>query len=93
MAVKCRKSIKTLLRSDSTQSYITEIRKKINPSLEMKLSLRCNQEALPRRISCKLSGDNNHVARQPNKECHRKIVLQENWKLEGTLWAFTIPVK
>lgn len=39
MAIKCGEPIKIPLRNDSAQSYITEIRKMINPSLDMVIAV------------------------------------------------------
>ncbi|XP_008557727.1 piwi-like protein Ago3 [Microplitis demolitor] len=103
MAIKCGDPIKVPLRNDSAQSYITEIRKLINPKLDMVIAVtptnRNDRYAAIKKLCCVESPVKSQVIMtktisQENKikSVTEKIALQMNCKLGGALWALKIPM-
>ncbi|KAH0547230.1 piwi-like protein Ago3 [Cotesia glomerata] len=103
MAIKCGEPVKIPLKNDSAQSYITEIRKMINPSLDMVIAVtptnRNDRYAAIKKLCCVESPVKSQVIvtktiSQDNKikSVTEKIALQMNCKLGGALWALKIPM-
>ncbi|XP_034947193.1 piwi-like protein Ago3 [Chelonus insularis] len=95
--------IKISLKNDSAQCYVTEIRKRINPDLDIVVAIcpsnRNDRYSAIKKLCCVESPIKSQVIQTKTiskdnklKSVTEKIALQMNCKLGGALWALNIPV-
>lgn len=102
MGMIVKDPIVVALKNDSTQSYINEIRKVINPSLEMVVcvvpTIRADRYSAIKKLCCVESPIKSQVIVTKTisndkkiKSVTEKIALQMNCKMGGALWALKMP--
>ncbi|KAK0087279.1 hypothetical protein PV325_001377 [Microctonus aethiopoides] len=102
MSMRVGEALKIPLQNDTPQQYVTEIRKVINPQLEMVVAVcptnRNDRYSAIKKLCCVDSPVRSQVIlsktiSQENKlkSVTEKIALQMNCKLGGALWALKVP--